>query len=675
MGIVNNNRQDYVAENGLSVKTASAPQRTQNGFSPRPVYNWPSFGDDARALLRAPVKVYWDPSALKQPGFKVFMEAWSAADTTQRSWTFIPGFAFDSQLDEATRSVVGAYRGVRINHYQDVNDFQAFFTKVKALGKIVYIIQDESRIDGIFAAAKEAGVFLRFYGISDNGTLRKLEHFNTASVQQSSHMAAPKSTAPVSSHPKFKIETVMATPGLMPPRHGRHPVQGSSVWTADGEQIRLVREVTSISQSITYETSISGKHAKIYTEAYLRLDVFEKKCRRMLEIPIAHPAVCWPEKLLFNEAKEFVGVLVPAAIGLRLMDDVLNQSGLETNFPDWRKRDLVQLAKTVLGAVICLNDHNVLFGNIDANSILVKDAGTVYFTNLEGCQIEGYPCDRQNTIFQPPELQLEERKLRLYTPGQENYGIATLMFMILMNGRIPYTKGRNKELVQSIANMEFPFYFGKERGVKSPIGRWRFVWSHLSPELKRAFFLTFMKGKDYSEPETRRNARYWLNCVDGLARTLENPYDKESLSIFPRTYKKDRDTVVKRCNYCGIEHPAFFFDKGRNGMFEPYNLCIMCSHKQSDNPKERFRCERCGKVFIYNNGTALYHRLMNYEPQRYCRDCKRQIEEERNEIAWTGIGRCGHRFSLTKGEYDFHMNKFGRIPSRCPNCRNAGKNR
>lgn len=653
-------------------------QTAQPAAQPRPQGSmkqiaWPSFGDSAAELSRGALKVYLDRSVVGSAGLRALVKGWHEQVNPPQRFLFIPQFEFDAVTDAASKAALASDPLVRTLNYTGVTNFIGFFGKIRTTGPAIYLLHEEERMDGILEAAKSAGEMVRFYRLSDDGRLAKLARFSQPRPAAPAAPARPAQPAP--GFPRFALSSEMVRISRAPAMRGSHPAMGAQVKASDGSVVRLGREVSSISQSITYETNLPGLHAKIYTRQHLTLDVFEKKCRRMLEVPVQHPAICWPRQLLTNECGEFVGVLIPAARGLRLKDDVLTQAGLEEHFPHWDKRSLVTLTRTVLDAVICLHDRNILFGNVDMNSILVVDEKTVYFTNTEGYQIEGFPCDRQNTPFQPPEYQLEERRLRLYTPQEERFGLATLVFMLLMNGREPYVQGKNRSLAESIAKMEFPFYAGKERGVSIPIGRWRFVWSHLHPDLKSAFFNTFMAEKAFSKPAGRKDARYWMGLVRKMEQELESPFDKGSLNLFPPTYKRNHDTVTRRCSYCGVDHPDFFFAKGRGGMYIPYNLCIMCSTRQSDDPSESFTCEGgCGRTFYYTNETALYHRLEGHKRQKYCRDCKQRMEEEKNVIVKTArCADCGCMFSMTQGEVDYFVSRGMNLPNRCPECRKRKK--
>ena len=224
------------------------------------------------------------------------------------------------------------------------------------------------------------------------------------------------------------------------------------------------------------------------------------------------------------------------------------------------------------------------------------------------------------------------------------------------------------------------------------------MWSHLSPLLKSSFYNTFQKEGRFSEPAKRIPVDYWINDVRKYQEELEDPYDPESLKMYPRSFKKSSKDTFYKCNYCGIEHPKFYF---KSEYFDNYAICNGCLDKQSD---VSFTCEVCGKTYFYTNRLALFHKEKKrtdseWKNQKYCWDCKKKTEKckvcgketpyflLRQGRCWdchVDAGNqiykeiqcrdCGTWFDFTVADYERYMEKGWSEPSRCPNCR-GGRNR
>lgn len=637
--------------------------------------NWPSAGTTAAALAKANVRILVEAELLNSNEFQSFYQNWMTERTEpNRKQLFV------SNLDVKELNDLARYPEIKILRYTDCNDYKTFFQIVQKMGTWVYIISDEAKAGEILSVARETRIFLRVYTLDKEGKLQNIRIQNHREEGE-----VPGSRDYVDG---FRIVSQIAPITRVPRRSMYAPADGDVVYTSENKPIRLSKEFISNPQSITYQTSSAGFQAKIYQPQWLTASYFEDKAKRMLEKPVKHEGICWPVDLLRNSAGEFVGVLMPAAEGYQLKQRLMSQQGLEDCFPNWNRKQLTHLAKVILEKIEVLHQHNVIFGLVNSASIFVKDEDHVYFTEMDTYQIEGYPIMAQERVLLAPELQNAPDGVRLYTKQQDYFGIAVLVFMILMPGKFPYNKGKNKDVAESVKNMSFAFRYGnkgEEHGTREYFGSWRFVWSHLGNDLKHAFYNTFQREQLYSLPEKRKSARYWYQRISELERELENPYDQESLRIFPRTFKRHSGTRTIRCVKCGIEHPDFYY------RFPEKRICNSCLGKPSTTS---FVCKSCRKTFYYDFATLFkYQELVEKKsfsmPTHcpYCRSDKRRCTrcgklvpayrvndngiciDCRNKEAARYNCRCGNEIVLTQGQYDFHMSKFGRLPQRCDRCK------
>ncbi len=643
-------------------------------------YMWPPFGASAGDILKTNYSVMISEELMKTMGFQRFYQEWTLNVNPQKDQKiYIPYMALKDGND------FFGYEGIQILKYSGCNDYVSFLRYIKRFGNWLYLTDSEAEMANIINAAREAGTYIRVYGLDQEGKLINCKGYIKKRQQES------KQSIDVDAFmPSYQITSVKKVF-----RNSQYvPESGDVVYMSNRQTVRLSKEVFSNPQSITYETDKQGLQAKMYQNEWLGISYFEDKAKKMLEKAIECDGICWPIDLLYNKDGEFAGVLVPAAEGYQLKQQVMSQQGLENNFPDWNRRDLTHLAKVILDKIVYLQDRNILFGLVNPSAIFVKDKDHVYFTEMDTYQIEGYPILSHEKVMQAPELQNIKEGIRLYTKQQDNYEIALLLFMILMPGKFPYNKGNNKDISESISKMYFAFRYGKqgeEHGAREYFGLWRFVWSHLGNDLRQAFYYTFQNNQAYSVPASRKDARFWQRKVIELEQELAAPYDKESLKIFPRTFKRFSGTKTIHCIKCGIDHPVFYYK------YPEKQICNSCLAQPSQT---HFVCKSCGKSFYYDYGTLFkYERLVETKDfsmpthcpycradKRTCKSCGRMIPSYRindqgmcfdcakvmrEQVAKRYPCKCGRIIELTQGEVDFYMKKFGRLPQHCKQCRDS----
>lgn len=645
---------------------------------------WPFPGTGATDILKTNHQVMIAADLFVTARFQLFYQEWILnMSYGKKKQLFIPSMEFEGI------SAPSVYSGMQILQYDDCNDYVSLFRNLKELGTWLFLTENERKMQNIIKAAKEAGTYIRVYGLDQEG---KLKNFRTSMKEQ----RKPKS--------QLLYTDIFSLPNEMSPirkvvrKTQSVPGRGGVAYASNHQLVRLGEEFSSNPQSITYQTDQQGIQAKIYQAPWLNISYFEDKTKKMIEKNLKCEGICWPIDSLYNAEGEFIGILVPAAEGYQLKQQIMSQQGLEKNFPEWDRRCLTHLVKVILDKIVYLQDRNILFGLVNPSAIFVKDENHVYFTEMDMYQIEGYPILSHERVMQAPELQDVGEEMRLYSKQQDNYEIALLVFMLLMPGKFPYNKGNNRNISESIKKMDFAFRYGKqgeEHGAREYFGLWRFVWSHLGNDLKQAFYYTFQHEQVFSTPEKRRDARFWKKKVCELEQELINPYDEESLRIFPRTFKRFSGTKTIECTKCGIDHPVFYYK------YPDKKICNSCLGKPSQT---HFVCKSCGKSFYYDFGTLFkYEKLVEtkdfHMPTHcpYCRSDKRKcvccgklvpayrIDEKgmcfdcakqaRERIAKRYYCKCGREIILTQGEVDFYMRKYGELPRSCKQCRDSRRSR
>lgn len=434
------------------------------------------------------------------------------------------------------------------------------------------------------------------------------------------------------------------------------PGANEVVYTSHG-QIRLCSEIGSGGEGIIYETD-TPYVAKIYKKEKNDKLKYEK-IKLMLSKKIECEGVCYPVDLLYNSRKEFVGYLMPKAKGKELQRSIFIKQLFMKNFPNWKKRDTVELCVTILEKIKYLHDRNIIMGDINPLNILVVSPTEVYFVDTDSYQVEEFPCPVGTINFTAPEIQGEKFREFLRTRGNENFAVATLLFMIMLPGKPPYSQQGGADPASNIKSMDFSYPFGDNSNKKTPDGPWRFMWSHLTYDLKEAFYNTFRKGEPNATEETRLNVNEWLKIFNYYLYLLDAGklagQDPMSVELYPTRHKRNPNVTYINCKLCGKEIAE---DRSQEG------ICGDCL-----NEGEVYNCERCGKEIVFTN----YHKYVK-KAKRYnlCHDCF----EYGNQVRMRQVCiDCGQTFDITNNEYEFFESKGYEIPKRCKACRDERKNR
>ena len=535
------------------------------------------------------------------------------------------------------------------------NVFSTQFTKFRMNYNLTLITQDGPlsrdilRLNNI--ESQKSQYKIRVFCINQYGFLE--ERFLDEKAVMSSCPSAK--TNPINKKKMFTLKTQMPDYEDRISELSELPKEGDVVYAFKRKgNVRLTRLLGEGGEGAVYETDIPGTVCKIYRTTSRYRD---EKLVRMLESGFLYPGVCWPTDAVLNKAQNIAGMLMPAAKGTELRKSVFLKPLLERHFPNWRRQELVQLAVTILEKIDFLHHHNVLIGDINPANILVASPKEVYFVDVDSYQIEQYPCPVGTVFFTAPELLDKNYTKLLRTRENELFGVATLLFMIMLPGKSPYAQQGGADPKTNIREMDFSYPCGSRSNKKAPAGPWRYCWSHLPRALKNAFYETFHHQGCHSAPADRITTGEWLIKFREYLALLESGKftmrDPESGKLFPTRFKIISGNIEK-CQICGRE---FSDDDLENG------YCQECLHKGSATP-----CRRCGAPVFYSNHRKLILRKPAFP---LCKSCYEWNNQVFNTVACIN---CGQTFTITNGEKDYFEKKGYELPKRCPSCRKQSKN-
>lgn len=289
------------------------------------------------------------------------------------------------------------------------NVFQTVFTQYRMKYNLLLITQDKNLAADILRISESKAVtantkilvrrinkygYLSFVENLKNET-RKAEprKFNAQPQPNHSERKVAEESLPISEDEIFAHADVMTvTSGLVTVSF--YPKEGDTVTAERGgnrKPIKLVKSGSSGGEGRIYSTDIPNVVAKIYKPGKIDKAKFEK-LKLMMTKNINCEGVCFPIAMLYNSKDEFVGFLMNKAQGKELQKCLFIPQLLKKYFPNWKKKDTVQLCITILKKLKYLHDRNIILGDINPNNILVVSPTEVYFVDTDSYQIEGYPC-------------------------------------------------------------------------------------------------------------------------------------------------------------------------------------------------------------------------------------------------------------------------------------------
>lgn len=311
--------------------------------------------------------------------------------------------------------------------------------------------------------------------------------------------------------------------------------------------VTLTKKLASGGEGIVFETNRKNSVAKIYHKTHLT-KIRRDKLELMISKPVKHPSICWPTDILVNSSGEFCGYLMPKAQGVILQTSVFIPPLLKRKFPLWTRKNLVEIALQFTKAVEFLNERNVLIGDINPMNILVTDEGSkIYIVDCDSFQIEDFPCPVGTINFTSADIQGTDYKSFLRTKSHEEFALATMIFMILMPGKPPYSQEGGISQAENIKSGEFPYPFGKEyRSQNIASGSWRFIWSHFPYAIKEAFHEAFRQKRQLSPSK-------WLSLLSTYKNELEKGWHSDD--IFPTGMKiPPKYSVTRTCDTDGCNN-------------------------------------------------------------------------------------------------------------------------
>lgn len=249
----------------------------------------------------------------------------------------------------------------------------------------------------------------------------------------------------------------------------------SSLLTSSGKRLSIGSEIGRGGEGAVYEVVGFPKLvAKIYTDG--RAIDRRPKVQAMISKGLYkhHKLISFPVNVLLDDAQSFVGFTMRKIGGARPIHYLWNKRDRQENFSKASVFFIVRVACNAARAVAQLHESHCVIGDINESGFLVTEQGTVALIDSDSFQYyfngKVFPSLVGTPDYRPPEHQgVNQRSLRSLTPNHDNFGLAVIIFKLLMLGTHPF--------------------MGKWEGQGDPplherIKYFRYAYGHYSPRLK-----------------------------------------------------------------------------------------------------------------------------------------------------------------------------------------------
>ena len=422
------------------------------------------------------------------------------------------------------------------------------------------------------------------------------------------------------------------------------PEAGNFVFDNNGKKHKLLKQIGRTGGEGSVYLTDSDLICKIYKkEKVTRFR--EEKIKLLIQHTIKVKNVCLPEYIAYNNSNEFIGYLMPQATGSEIKTSIFIPPLLKQKFPHWNRWHLAKIALNILHKIEKLHQHNIILGDINPNNILLNNENDIYFIDTDSFQIENYPCSVGMVPYTRKIHHGKRYEDYLRTKDDDIYAIATLVFQLMLPGKLPYSFSGGGSEKENMKPENFPYKCDENGYNNAPDGQWVYIWSNLPYKLKDIFCRIFRKNETITLYQLTKEIKDYIYQLEKGYQTKE---------IFPLAHKQiDADGNIVKDNFkkliCKTCNTEFAIPNKQVQDFEAkgWSLPTKCKLCKNIKDPDLKKCSNCEKTFKdkYNN---------------LCKNCR-----------GTNItcNSCYSTFLFSESEQSFYDKKGLNYPKKCKNCR------
>ncbi|MCG5077497.1 helix-hairpin-helix domain-containing protein [Paraburkholderia tagetis] len=296
-------------------------------------------------------------------------------------------------------------------------------------------------------------------------------------------------------------------------------------YDGQGRRITLGRVLGRGGEGSVHEVSSIGQNvvAKVYHDPLAH----DKQAKLRAMIARADDRLkdiaAWPIQTLHPSANGPVrGFLMPRASNAEPLHHLYGPAHRKQQFPSADWAFLVNAARNVAAAFSTIHASGCVIGDVNPNLVFVARNSLARLIDCDSFQIPNgkapYLCEVGVPHFTAPELQgLSSFKGLLRTPNHDNFGLALLVFHLLLLGRHPFfgVYSGQRDMPPEKAIQEFRYAYAVpvgKRGMRPPPNT---VGPEILPPAMAAMFERAF-SEDGAKPGGRPTATDWITALNGL---------------------------------------------------------------------------------------------------------------------------------------------------------------
>lgn len=242
-----------------------------------------------------------------------------------------------------------------------------------------------------------------------------------------------------------------------------------------------------------------------------------------------HISIAWPVDLLrtTDGSDRVVGFLMPRVKAMHSLLEFYNPKTRRQKCPFFNYLYLHRTARNIAAAVGALHARGYSIGDVNESNILVGDTALVTLVDTDSFQVRDphtgnvYRCPVGKAEFTPPELQGKNFGLVDRLPEHDLFGLAVLIFQLLMEGTHPFAgifQGAGDPPPYESRIAVGHFSYSVAQGVPYIPTRIAPKFEILHPTLKQLFVRCFEDG--HKNPQMRPSAQAWQAALKEAENSL-----------------------------------------------------------------------------------------------------------------------------------------------------------
>ncbi|PPA75608.1 hypothetical protein C4E15_12430 [Achromobacter spanius] len=292
---------------------------------------------------------------------------------------------------------------------------------------------------------------------------------------------------------------------------------------ADGLSINLDRLIGKGGEGEVYLMADDpGKAVKLYTTA--DRNSREAKVLAMVRSDLAKraPLAAFPLAVVRNGDGSFAGFVMRVAKGHRPIHELYAPGSRKQHFPSVDYRFLARVSTNIAKAFAAVHEAGCVVGDINHSGILISSNATAMLIDADSFQFTAdgrqYLCRVGVPEYTPPELQGSPLQGIVRTTDHDSFGLAVVVFQILLMGRHPFVgrvrRGEMPSDEERIRNFRYVYAEDRDVGMDQPPGTP--ALSDFSAELAQLFNQAFSKHGVGKRP----SAKQWIVALEHFEASL-----------------------------------------------------------------------------------------------------------------------------------------------------------